>query len=922
MTSTSLDLSLVEVAQYVSGVLTELSSQLRCPRSLDLSQVPSKFRCTACTNFLVNAWKFGCCDVKFCESCYEASAGTSCPQCGMKLNPGICEPAASTRKTIKAWLKTEKDKAKSTIGEPAPSVDEHLGSVAANGENKTSEQAEAEPAAPAADVLASVEDAEHFDENLDDDGGDPQSDPTDPGDDDIEIQVEPTAEEQEWLDQQRRAAEEQQEQYDEQSQKQQRDANTPPTQQQQQQQSEDLSKQQNSDMTNSMSFNNMNMDMMQQMQQMMASGMNPMAMMGMPMGMNPMAMFGGMNGMNGMNMGMNFNPNQMSQMFGFQNNNMWQNSNSNAFSNGLGGDFQYGFNSNQQQYYSNDDFQAYRARPYGRGGRGRGRGGFGRGRGNFRQFQDYAPNSHNQHEQQQFDPQSMPRHSHNNHQQNRRHPQQESIDLTKQEDDHQDLAEFAPGGQDEIQDALGDEYHAKTGPTTASAEPQPTAKKDASNPGPDKEEEVAGTAEPMSIDQPEPEARSEETEAHSSAAVVERPVESDRGPIAEAYEEDLDHAMPPPSAPSGPSGRQADREFGFRGRGHGRFVSRSRGSSHLSNGHPPSPVGSQLPQSIPRPDSAGAGVVGAPTGPRAMREPREPAPKPAPRPQSNGGGISILGRASRETAGLPDRTRSPLSNSHANQRDQEKSSRRQSRREEEAQYDAEREDGERERRRKKSTRRDDYDDYAMDEDDDYSQDRRSSHKSRREREKYSSSTKHHSSHSRRHRDEAEDEYDTNDYGEPVRDSDGKRRHRSSRHRDHDDKSRNRDRTKDRKHSRHDPDREEEDAYAEERRHTKRRREHREATLEVNGRSNSHRSSEVATPTAATPTAEALTDPYAAEREAAIRERQLKEQQRRDNAKSSKSSTTAFARRVSYKYEDEAERGMLESERAVSAARWR
>ncbi|RMZ78429.1 hypothetical protein DV738_g3857, partial [Chaetothyriales sp. CBS 135597] len=775
MTSTSLDLSLVDFAQ-----------------SLDLSQVPSKFRCTACTNFLVNAYKFGCCDVKFCESCYEASAGTSCPQCGMKLNPGICEPATSTRKTIKAWLKTEKDKSKSTAGEPMPSLDEHSGIVTTNGENKTSEQVATEPVVPAAAVLASVEDAQQAYENLDDDddGGDPQSDPTDPGDDDIEIQ---------------------------------------------------------------------------QMQQMMASGMNPMAMMGMPMGMNPMAMFGGMNGMNGMNMGMNFNPNQMSQMFGFQNNNMWQNSNSNAFSNGLGGDFQYGFNSSQQQYYSNDDFQAYRARP--------------------------------------------------------RQPQQESIDLIKQEDDHQDLAEFAPGGQDEIQDALGDEYHAKKEPTTASAEPQPVANADSSHPGPDKEEQVAGIAEPISIEQPEPEARSEETEARPSAAIVERPVESERGPIAEAYEEDLDHAMPPPSAPSGPSGRQTDREFGFRGRGHGRFVSRSRGSSHLVNGHPSSPVGSQLPQPIPRPDSAGAGVVGAPTGPRAMREPREPAPKPAPRPQSNGGGISILGRASRETAGLPDRTRSPLSNSHANQRDQDKSSRRQSRREEEAQYDAERQDYERERRRKKSARRDDYDDYTMDEDD-YSQDRRSSHKSRRDRERYSTSSKHQSSHSRRHRDEPDDGYDTNDYGEPVRDSDSKRRHRSSRHRDHDDKSRNRDRTKDRKHSRHEPDREEDDAYAEERRHTKRRREHREATLEVNGRSNSHRSSEVPTPAAATPTAETTTDPYAAEREARIRERQLKEQQRRDNAKSSKSSTTAFGRRVSYKYEDEAERGMLESERAVSAARWR
>ncbi|RMZ78297.1 hypothetical protein DV737_g3941, partial [Chaetothyriales sp. CBS 132003] len=745
MTSTSLDPSLVDFAQYVSRVCVRAESiaQLTLHRSLDLSQVPNKFRCTACNNFLINAYKFGCCDVKFC---YEASAGTSCPQCGMKLNPGICEPAASTRKSIKAWLRTEKDKArseqaKSTAGDPTPSAEENADTVAANGDSQASEEAGAEPAGPAMaerDVRRSVDEVEHVDESLDDDGGDPQSDPTDPGDDDIEIQVEPTAEEQEWFDQQRRAAEEQQEQYDEQSQKQQREVDTPPTQQQQ---SDDSSKQPHPDLTSNVNFNNIGMDMMQQMQQIMASGMNPMAMMGMPMGMNPMAMFGGINGMNGMNMGMNFNPNQMSQMFGFQNNNMWQNSNSNAFSNGMGGDFQYGFNSNQQQYYSNDDFQAYRARAYGH--------------------------------------------------------------------DHQDLAEFAPGGQDEIQDALGDEYHAKKAPAPASADPLPTNDADPDQLQPDRGDQLAGTVDPMPIEKSEPEAPSEETVAHSSAAVSERAVESERGPIAEAYEEDLGHAMPPPSAPSGPS---------------------------------------------------------------AMREPREPASKPAPRPLSNGGGISILGRASRETARLPDRTRSPPSNGHDDQRDQEKSTRRQSRREEEAKYDAEREDYGRERRHKKSSRRDDYDDYAMDEDD-HSQDRRSSHKSRREREKYSTSTKHQSSHSRRHRDEPEDGYDTNDYGEPVRG------------------------------------------------HTKRRREH-EATLEVNGRSNSHRSSEVPTPTSATPTAETSTDPYAAEREARIRERQLKEQQRRDNAKSSKQSTSGFGRRVSYKYEDEAERGMLESERAVSAARWR
>ncbi len=110
-----------------------------------------------------------------------------------------------------------------------------------------------------------------------DDGGEPHSDPTDAGDDDIEIQVEPSQEEQEWIDQQRREAEHQEEQYNNPTQQPQEEVDTPPAPQQ----SNDNSKQSGTpDMTNNMNFNNMSMDMMQQMQQMMASGLNPMAMMG------------------------------------------------------------------------------------------------------------------------------------------------------------------------------------------------------------------------------------------------------------------------------------------------------------------------------------------------------------------------------------------------------------------------------------------------------------------------------------------------------------------------------------------------------------------------------------------------------------------------------------------------------------------
>jgi hypothetical protein len=63
-----------------------------------------------------------------------------------------------------------------------------------------------------------------------------------------------------------------------------------------------------------------------------------------------------------------------------------------------------------------------------------------------------------------------------------------------------------------------------------------------------------------------------------------------------------------------------------------------------------------------------------------------------------------------------------------------------------------------------------------------------------------------------------------------------------------------------------------------------------------------------------------------EREARNRERMLKEQQRRENAMNaerggggSKRHAVASGRRVSYKYEDEAQSAMVEQERE---ARWR
>ena len=470
------------------------------------------------------------------------------------------------------------------------------------------------------------------------------------------------------------------------------------------------------------------------------------------MGMNPMAgMFGGMNGMNGMNMGMNFNQNQ--GMFGFQNN-MWQNSN-NAFSNPMAGDFNYGFNYNQQQNYSNGDFQSgYYGRGFGRGrGRGRGRGGYGRGRGNFYQYQNDHPNFQNAHEQQQYEIQNLQ----NNSRQDRW--KQKSIDQSKQDEPQPDDDEFAPGGQEDVQEALGDDYvkkEPKVEEGSTPVTPNGVVEQDA---------EMEAAQEVEATDSTHHQNNQLDTSV-LSANVTEEPVpSSERKPIAEAYEEDLDMAMPPPSAPSGPSGKYGDRDYSFRARGHGRY-SRSRGSIHLPNGHPPSPARSTSAQVLPLAESTGVGVVGAPTGPKAMRE---PAPKPTSR-HSSSSGIQIIGRASMNASRATHRERSVSPSRFDEYGDPAPG--RPSRRED-SRYDDERDDYDRERRRHKSKREAREDNIMQDEVETYSrsasQDRRSAHKSRRDDKKYSSSLKHHSSY-RRHRLGYEDEVQELDgYGELAED---------------------------------------------------------------------------------------------------------------------------------------------------------
>ena len=80
---------------------------------------------------------------------YEANTGNTCPQCGNKLNPDICEPSVTTRKSVKAWLKSEKEKARTdqpkpaaVENTPAAAEDQHA-APAMNGYSQLSNEADA-----------------------------------------------------------------------------------------------------------------------------------------------------------------------------------------------------------------------------------------------------------------------------------------------------------------------------------------------------------------------------------------------------------------------------------------------------------------------------------------------------------------------------------------------------------------------------------------------------------------------------------------------------------------------------------------------------------------------------------------------------------------------------------------------------------
>jgi len=658
----------------------------------------------------------------------------------------------------------------------------------------------------------------------------------------------------------------------------------------------------------------MNFQQMMQMNPMMANMMGPvMQNMGMPMPM-------GFNG--NQNWGGNIMP------FGNQNFNPLMN-NGASFNQG-----QY-----NQNNFANGNFRNDRQGSFtrGRGGRkGRGRGGFWQQQDQYHQNNNNNFNNYNNNMSYQ-NPHGQASMNYSQNQYDNQTHEGYPTNNDKENDQHADDDDFAPGGQDEVQEALGDSYNKKQSEPPEEAKAENTAAEDV------KQEDYQD--EPSTAD----------IEQHP---VVESPKQEPKEEyIPEAYREDLDFTSSvPPSAPSGPSAKDVP----FRARGHGRFPSRGRGSFQGTNAYPsrsPARPTSQQQNVSPNTNQT-PGVVGAPTGPRAMREKDAPPARILSRAESDVG-FKIRGTATKSKEEIP-RSATPRSTYDDHDDRVKDSSRRHSKydKKESSRYstndqaDGHDYDADRDRKRKKSRREDDYNhDHEMQDAEcshsrSDSQDRDSSRRnghSRRDkdktRDKYSSSSKHKSS-SRRYEDDDPYYNDTNDYN----DERSKTSKKSSKHDDRDER-RDRDyeraeKDKHRKRSRHDRDRDDgyDDADEEEsrRRSRKHKKEHtsssrkdrdrdyererdrdrdREETdigMRITGRSHtsSHRTSEVSTPTQ--PAADKNKDSHMLEREARNRERMLKELQRRENA--TKGSTLSGGRQKIVKYEDELESaGRLKSD---------
>lgn len=396
------------------------------------------------------------------------------------------------------------------------------------------------------------------------------------------------------------------------------------------------------------------------------------------MGMNPMAMaqgmYGGYNGqgmgMNGMNSGMGYSNGQGT--YGGYNaawNGGQHNYNQNAYgghasgmvgdygSNGYGGynmpPHQGNFNQMNHRNFPNNEFQnGYHGQGYQNRGRGRGRGyqNYSRGRGAYNQVNPgHQANNEvfNQQLPSQFAHQE-PDHREIPHQQQQEDQRQAKVvtprDAETESAEAQKVAEnfsksLEPGDAE-------DHVEVPNVPTTMEEHSNAVAEASVSSPEPAQPSTIDSDSEEKKHKDPSP----NETRLSSEPPASE-PSKLDSMPAATTA------MLPPPSpvVPTGPAAlSSADQtptqDYSPRGRGRGYHVvgvgsrggSRGRGSGFLPNGisvYAPSEQPSSTPAVSPivPKEPKGLGVVGAPTGPKAMRE----------TVSSNGGkGFSIVGRAS------------------------------------------------------------------------------------------------------------------------------------------------------------------------------------------------------------------------------------------------------------------------------------
>lgn len=383
-------------------------------------------------------------------------------------------------------------------------------------------------------------------------------------------------------------------------------------------------------------------------------------------------MYGGSGmGMNGMNMGMNFNAGQ--GVYGGWNgqNTMWNGAqdkfNPNAFSNGMGGDFGptsgYGgynmpqhhgnFSQMHQQQYQNNDFQNGF---YGQGyGRGRGRGGRGFGRGN-RGRGGYGHNM--QGNQANYEPSQHQLPSHYQQRENVQNQQFPSGgDSTAEYDsnavDPEQIKKFNnelyPRGEEDredIRDTIEDIPARRGSPSYApqtpdeipeAAPPQGQVKEGEKQ---DLVSEHSDFAPMKSVLEESPALQQEGGPEVPPASVIQSTTNSNPP------------AMAPPTAPLGPAAQfhagDPYRDLSSRGRGSNRYRG-GRGPVFLTNGNVfTSPTQTSAPEFLPivPTEPKGQGVMGAPTGPKAMRERLANSSS-----SIRGRGFQIVGRASMSSQG-------------------------------------------------------------------------------------------------------------------------------------------------------------------------------------------------------------------------------------------------------------------------------